>query len=587
MAPQRRHPGRSIAASSIRTSASGLEKHVIVQQQDPLAACRFDADHGTARETDVAWRLENARRRSRHLRANLRATPRRARRATRWGPRLEPAPRRPRRGSGRRCLRCGESRRPRSQAGRGTRLNSQRWKAARASTSSSSPIEAASCSADASNRSTRTRPATCMSWWSTTTPATGRSSSCALRSRTSSCSSQVRTSASPAPRTPGSASGTHRSCSRSTPTRASRPASWRDFSTSSPSTRRSASAAVGSCVKTAVSTTQHDARSPPFGSPLGHFLGIGRMSRSPRRLAQYRAPDVVEGPVDAVNGAFMLMRRSALDEVGLFDEGYWMYMEDLDLCYRLREAGWTTWYEPSVVVSHVKGGSSGPVRSPRLNYAFHYGMYRFYRKHYAPRSAAVVNALIYAAIFGKLLVSLLRGALRATSRHRHRSPWGRPPWHWRVRAWRRFARTRVGYRIKRALRRHEQLIRRDSPASTEALARRRPRGSSDSIRNVLLVSHGDFTTNSGLHVHAIASELAARGYSPVVALPGRRFGLDEVGPTTFPVVSHRDVTSEKLPFPGGGVCGPRARVYAAHTRAPRNPRRVARSRMCLRRTSGG
>ena len=36
----------------------------------------------------------------------------------------------------------------------------------------------------------------------------------------------------------------------------------------------------------------------------------------------------------------------ALDEVGLFDEGYWMYMEDLDLCYRFDQAGWVTWYEP-------------------------------------------------------------------------------------------------------------------------------------------------------------------------------------------------------------------------------------------------
>ena len=155
---------------------------------------------------------------------------------------------------------------------------------------------------------------------------------------------------------------------------------------------------------------------PTVAGAAGHFLGIGRMPHSPRRLAQYRAPDVVAGPVDAVNGAFMLIRRAALEKVGVFDEGFWMYMEDLDLCYRFREAGWTTWYEPSVVVSHLKGGSSGPVRSPRLNYAFHYGMYRFYRKHYASRSRSVVNALVYAAIFGKLLVSLARAALRTRLR---------------------------------------------------------------------------------------------------------------------------------------------------------------------------
>ena len=56
----------------------------------------------------------------------------------------------------------------------------------------------------------------------------------------------------------------------------------------------------------------------------------------------------------------MLIRRSALDEVGLFDEGYWMYMEDLDLCYRFAEAGWVTWYEPSATVIHVKAGIERP-----------------------------------------------------------------------------------------------------------------------------------------------------------------------------------------------------------------------------------
>jgi N-acetylglucosaminyl-diphospho-decaprenol L-rhamnosyltransferase len=145
-------------------------------------------------------------------------------------------------------------------------------------------------------------------------------------------------------------------------------------------------------------------------SALGHFAGIGRR-RTAGRLAAYRAPDVESGPVDAVNGAFMLIRRSALEEVGLFDEGYWMYMEDLDLCYRFAQAGWTTWFEPDVTVVHVKAGTSGPVRSPKLNYAFHYGMYRFYRKHYAPERSRALNALVYAGITAKLAVSLARGAL--------------------------------------------------------------------------------------------------------------------------------------------------------------------------------
>jgi N-acetylglucosaminyl-diphospho-decaprenol L-rhamnosyltransferase len=149
----------------------------------------------------------------------------------------------------------------------------------------------------------------------------------------------------------------------------------------------------------------------PLGA-LGHFTGIGSREGAPARLSQYRASGVEVGAVDAVNGAFMLMRRKALDEVGLFDEGYWMYMEDLDLCYRFKQAGWTTWYEPDVTVVHTKGGTSGAFRSSRLNYAFHYGMLRFYRKHYARTKNPVLNSVIYAGIGVKLLVSLITGATR-------------------------------------------------------------------------------------------------------------------------------------------------------------------------------
>ena len=118
----------------------------------------------------------------------------------------------------------------------------------------------------------------------------------------------------------------------------------------------------------------------------------------------------------------MLIRRSAFDGVGLFDEGYWMYMEDLDLCYRFAEAGWVTWYEPSVTVIHVKAGSSGSVRSPRLNYAFHYGMYRFYREYYAPTRSRLVSMAVYAGIAVKLVLSVARNALRGPNGDRPTRP---------------------------------------------------------------------------------------------------------------------------------------------------------------------
>jgi GT2 family glycosyltransferase len=159
-------------------------------------------------------------------------------------------------------------------------------------------------------------------------------------------------------------------------------------------------------------TFDHAARRsfPTPASALGHFLRVGRSERAPASLAAYRAPDVGEGPVDAVNGAFMLMRRAMLDEIGLFDEGYWMYMEDLDLCYRAARAGWVTWYEPSVEAVHIKAGTSGHHRRLRVNYAFHYGMYRYYRTHLAGERSAPFNGLVYAGIGLKFLASATASA---------------------------------------------------------------------------------------------------------------------------------------------------------------------------------
>jgi N-acetylglucosaminyl-diphospho-decaprenol L-rhamnosyltransferase len=147
-------------------------------------------------------------------------------------------------------------------------------------------------------------------------------------------------------------------------------------------------------------------------SALGHFTGLGRRPGATGRLAAYRAPEVESGPVDAVNGAFMLIRRSAFAQVGGFDEGYWMYMEDLDLSYTLAERGWGTWYEPTATVLHVKGGTTGGERSVRLNLAFHRGMYRFYRKHYAPERSWAMNVLVYVGIAVKLTSAVVQSGLR-------------------------------------------------------------------------------------------------------------------------------------------------------------------------------
>jgi N-acetylglucosaminyl-diphospho-decaprenol L-rhamnosyltransferase len=150
-------------------------------------------------------------------------------------------------------------------------------------------------------------------------------------------------------------------------------------------------------------------------SALGHFTGVGRRARS-GPLAAYRAPEVESGRVDAVNGAFMLIRRSAFERLGGFDDGYWMYMEDLDLSYSFARAGLVTWYEPAATVVHVKAGTTGGERSPRLVWHFHRGMFRFYRKHYAPQRSPLVNLAVYAGIAAKLAVALAQSLLRRSVR---------------------------------------------------------------------------------------------------------------------------------------------------------------------------
>ena len=147
-------------------------------------------------------------------------------------------------------------------------------------------------------------------------------------------------------------------------------------------------------------------------SALAHFSGIGRRSDS-RALGSYRAPQLGEhdsGEVDAVNGAFMLVRREALADVGLLDEAYWLYMEDLDWCYRFHQQGWKVLYDGGATFVHVKGGASGKARAARQNIAFHRGMGRFYRKFHGGERP-LPEAAVYTGIGVKLALSLTRSAI--------------------------------------------------------------------------------------------------------------------------------------------------------------------------------
>jgi len=102
--------------------------------------------------------------------------------------------------------------------------------------------------------------------------------------------------------------------------------------------------------------------------------------------------------VEVLSGAYMWLRRAALDQVGLLDEDYFMYGEDIDLSYRLTRGGWLNYYLPTVRILHYKGEST---RRTSVNYVlvFYRAMVVFARKHFAPGRAGVFSALLNAAIW--------------------------------------------------------------------------------------------------------------------------------------------------------------------------------------------
>jgi GT2 family glycosyltransferase len=103
--------------------------------------------------------------------------------------------------------------------------------------------------------------------------------------------------------------------------------------------------------------------------------------------------------VDWVMGSALLLRRAALQDVGVFDEDFFMYFEETDLCLRLRRAGWDVRYFPSVTVAHQKAESSAALPERRINEWWR-GHHRYWRKHHSrlgARTAALAIGVRYAA----------------------------------------------------------------------------------------------------------------------------------------------------------------------------------------------
>ncbi len=125
-------------------------------------------------------------------------------------------------------------------------------------------------------------------------------------------------------------------------------------------------------------------------------------------------------PVEAISGAFMLVRREAMEQVGLLDEGYFLHCEDLDWCMRLRREGWQVLFVPDVEVVHYKGGCSGG-RTLFVEWHKHKGMVRFYRKFFRHQYPWPLMGLVLVGVWARFAaiagVTLARRVTGRAQRH--------------------------------------------------------------------------------------------------------------------------------------------------------------------------
>jgi GT2 family glycosyltransferase len=110
--------------------------------------------------------------------------------------------------------------------------------------------------------------------------------------------------------------------------------------------------------------------------------------------------------VDVLSGAFMLLRKHALDKTGLLDENFFMYGEDIDLSYRITKAGFSNYYYPETRIIHYKGEST---KKSSLNYVFLFynAMIVFAKKHFSKENARLFSLMINLAIYFRAMISII------------------------------------------------------------------------------------------------------------------------------------------------------------------------------------
>ncbi|MDC3352046.1 glycosyltransferase family 2 protein, partial [Crocinitomicaceae bacterium] len=144
------------------------------------------------------------------------------------------------------------------------------------------------------------------------------------------------------------------------------------------------------------------------------IFGLSRLFPKSKRFGRYHLSylDIDEThEIEILSGAFMLMRKEALDKVGLLDEAFFMYGEDIDLSYRIVLGGYKNYYYPETRIIHYKGEST---KKSSVNYVFVFynAMIIFAKKHFSSKNAKIYSFLINLAIYFRAGVAILNRAIR-------------------------------------------------------------------------------------------------------------------------------------------------------------------------------
>lgn len=138
---------------------------------------------------------------------------------------------------------------------------------------------------------------------------------------------------------------------------------------------------------------------PTPAASLCYFLKLHRLFPHSPFFAAYIAghiPQDQTAQVDSLSGAYMLLRREALMEAGLLCEDYFMYGEDIDLCFQIKKSGWQILYFSEAQIIHYKGGSGR--KNPKVIREFYRAMKVFYDRNYASHYPKIIRYLMVLAV---------------------------------------------------------------------------------------------------------------------------------------------------------------------------------------------